>query len=48
MVKFELKEKFNFDIDKDVSVINETGHFPYFENNIELNKLLLSLINDFN
>ncbi|MDB2448488.1 hypothetical protein N9W93_05100, partial [Gammaproteobacteria bacterium] len=38
----------NFDIDKDVSVIDETGHFPYFENNIELNKLLLSLINDFN
>jgi len=38
----------NFDTDKDVTVIDETGHFPYFENNIELNKLLSSLINDFN
>ena len=35
-------------IDKDIHILKETGHFPYFENNIELNKLLLSLINDFN
>ena len=38
----------NFDIDKDVSIIDETGHFPYFENNNELNHLLLKLVNDFN
>ena len=38
----------NFDINKDVSVMDETGHFPYFENNNELNHLLLKLVNDFN
>jgi len=31
-----------------VSVMDETGHFPYFENNNELNHLLLKLVNDFN
>lgn len=36
---------YNFNIDFDVYIMEETGHFPFFENNKKLNKLIEEIIN---
>ncbi|NCX11144.1 MAG: hypothetical protein EBX21_06180, partial [Proteobacteria bacterium] len=36
----------NFNVDDDVFIMDETGHFPFFENNKKLNNLLDEIINN--
>jgi pimeloyl-ACP methyl ester carboxylesterase len=36
---------YNFNIDFDIYIMEETGHFPFFENNKKLNKLIEEIIN---
>tara|TARA_B100001769_G_scaffold194304_1_gene154823 strand:- start:501 stop:710 length:210 start_codon:yes stop_codon:yes gene_type:complete len=34
----------NADLDKDIFMLNETGHFPYFEDPDQLEEIFLSIL----
>ena len=36
----------NLEIDKDIFIMNETGHFPFFEDSKQLEKVLRNILND--
>ena len=36
----------NLEIDKDIFIMNEAGHFPFFEDPKQLEKILRNILND--